>query len=118
MFEWCLILSHRSIIRRGVGGWNQPDGEMLKGRLDMVVLRTLLGGDAHGPTIGKVIEHTSEDILELEQGLVYPALHRLEVRESVSSYWGASENNRKAKLYRLTVAGRNNSSVRRAAGGK
>ena len=58
---------------------------------------------AHHP---KVIEHTSEDVLEVEQGSLYPALHRLEDRGWVSSYWGASENNRKAKFYRLTVAGR------------
>jgi transcriptional regulator len=82
------------------------DAEMLKGTLDMMILRTLIGGDAHGHTIAKVIERTSEDILEVEQGSLYPALHRLEDRGWVSSYWGASENNRKAKYYRLTVMGR------------
>ena len=82
------------------------DGEMLKGTLDMMILRTLVTGDAHGHTIAKVIEHTSEDVLEVEQGSLYPALHRLEDRGWVSSYWGASENNRKAKFYRLTAAGR------------
>ncbi len=65
-----------------------------------------VGGDAHGHTIAKVIERTSEDVLEVEQGSLYPALHRLEDRGWVSSYWGASENNRKAKFYRLTAAGR------------
>jgi len=85
---------------------NQQDGEMLKGTLDMMILRTLVGGDAHGHTIAKVIEHTSEDVLEVEQGSLYPALHRLEDRGWVSSYWGSSENNRKAKFYRLTAAGR------------
>ena len=84
----------------------QPDAEMLKGTLDMMILRTLVGGDAHGHTIAKVIEHTSEDVLEVEQGSLYPALHRLEDRGWVSSYWGASENNRKARFYRLTAAGR------------
>lgn len=82
------------------------DGEMLKGTLDMMILRTLVGGDAHGHTIAKVIEHTSEDVLEVEQGSLYPALHRLEDRGWVSSYWGVSENNRKAKFYRLTAPGR------------
>ena len=81
-------------------------GEMLQGTLDMLILRTLVTGDAHGHTIAKVIERTSEDILEVEQGSLYPALHRLEDRGWVSSYWGASENNRKAKFYRLTVTGR------------
>jgi transcriptional regulator len=84
----------------------QQDGEMLKGTLDMMVLRTLATGDAHGHTIAKVIERTSEDVLEVEQGSLYPALHRLEDRGWVSSYWGASENNRKAKFYRLTAAGK------------
>ena len=81
-------------------------GEMLQGTLDMLVLRTLVMGDAHGHTIAKVIERTSEDVLEVEQGSLYPALHRLEDRGWVSSYWGASENNRKAKFYKLTATGR------------
>jgi len=84
----------------------QPDSEMLKGTLDMMILRTLVGGDAHGHTIAKVIEHTSEDVLEVEQGSLYPALHRLEDRGWVSSHWGSSDNNRKAKFYRLTAEGR------------
>ena len=87
-------------------GKDQTDAEMLKGTLDMMILRTLVAGDAHGHTIAKVIERTSEDILEVEQGSLYPALHRLEDRGWVSSYWGASENNRKAKFYRLTNAGK------------
>src|SRR5277367_2903870 len=81
-------------------------GEMLQGTLDMLVLRTLVMGDAHGHTIAKVIERTSEDVLEVEQGSLYPALHRLEDRGWVSSYWGLSENNRKAKFYKLTTAGK------------
>ncbi|MGC2399041.1 MAG: PadR family transcriptional regulator [Acidobacteriaceae bacterium] len=85
----------------------KPDNnEMLKGTLDMMILRTLLLGGAHGHTIAKVIERSSEDVLEVEQGSLYPALHRLEARGWVSSYWGTSENNRKAKFYRLTAAGR------------
>jgi PadR family transcriptional regulator, regulatory protein PadR len=85
---------------------SQSGTEMLKGTLDMMILRTLVTGDAHGHTIAKLIERTSEDVLEVEQGSLYPALHRLEDRSWVSSYWGASENNRKAKFYRLTAAGR------------
>jgi PadR family transcriptional regulator PadR len=80
--------------------------EMLKGTLDMMILRTLVVGDAHGHTIAKVIERSSEDVLEVEQGSLYPALHRLENRGWVKSYWGTSENNRKAKFYRLRTAGR------------
>jgi len=80
--------------------------DMLKGTLDMMVLRTLISGAAHGHTIAKVIERSSEDVLDVEQGSLYPALHRLEDRGWVSSYWGASENNRRAKFYRLTAGGR------------
>ncbi len=80
--------------------------EMLQGTMDMLILRTLLLGPAHGHTIAKVIEHTSENVLEVEQGSLYPALHRLKDRGWVSSYWGTSENNRKAKFYKLTAAGR------------
>jgi PadR family transcriptional regulator len=82
------------------------DVDMLKGTLDMLILRTLVMGPAHGHTIAHVIEHTSENVLDVEQGSLYPALHRLEDRGWVSSYWGASENNRKAKFYQLTAAGR------------
>ena len=81
-------------------------GEILQGTLDMLILRTLVLGPAHGHTIARVIESTSENALEVEQGSLYPALHRLEDRGWVSSEWGASENNRKAKFYRLTTAGR------------
>jgi PadR family transcriptional regulator, regulatory protein PadR len=82
------------------------NNDMLKGTMDMMILRTLLLGDAHGHTIAKIIERSSEDVLEVEQGSLYPALHRLEARGWVTSYWGASENNRKAKFYALTVAGK------------
>jgi PadR family transcriptional regulator PadR len=84
-----------------------PDaGEILQGTLDMLILRTLVMGPAHGHTIAQVIEHTSENALEIEQGSLYPALHRLEDRGWLSSAWGVSENNRKAKFYRLTAGGR------------
>ena len=89
-----------------MGKREEPNAEMLKGTLDMMILRTLVTGDAHGHTIAKVIERTSEDVLEVEQGSLYPALHRLEDRGWVTSYWGVSENNRKAKFYRLTTVGK------------
>ncbi|RZU41407.1 PadR family transcriptional regulator [Edaphobacter modestus] len=82
------------------------DSEMLQGTLDMLILKTLLMGPAHGHTIAHIIEHTSEDILQVEQGSLYPALHRLEDRGWLSSSWGTSENNRKAKFYKLTAAGK------------
>ena len=84
----------------------QANGEMLQGTLDMLVLRTLVMGKAHGHTIAHVIENTSEEVLQVEQGSLYPALHRLEDRGWVKSSWGLSENNRKAKFYELTAAGK------------
>src|ERR1700716_3097992 len=99
-------LSIEVLVERPMPPKNQSNSEMLKGTLDMMILRTLIGGDAHGHTIAKVIERTSEDVLEVEQGSLYTALHRLEDRGWVSSYWGTSENNRKAKFYKLTDAGR------------
>jgi len=80
--------------------------EMLLGTLDMLILRTLRMGAAHGHTIARVIEHTSDEVFQVEQGSLYPALHRLEERGWLASYWGASENNRKAKFYKLTAAGK------------
>jgi transcriptional regulator len=87
-------------------GRSKKEQELLLGTLDMLILQTLVMGPAHGHTIAHVIEHTSDDVLEIEQGSLYPALHRLEDRGWVSSYWGPSENNRKARFYRLTAAGR------------
>jgi transcriptional regulator len=80
--------------------------EMPLGTLDMLVLRTLVLGPAHGHTIANAIERGSEDVLQVEHGSLYPALHRLEDRGWIASFWGTSENNRKAKYYRLTPAGR------------
>ena len=76
--------------------------EMLQGTLDMLVLQTLVLGAAHGHTIAHAIEQRSEDVLQIEHGSLYPALHRLEDRCWIASFWGTSENNRKAKYYRLT----------------
>ena len=81
-------------------------GEVLQGTLDMLILRTLVMGPAHGHTVARAIEQTSENALEIEQGSLYPARHRLEDRGWVKSEWGVSENNRKAKYYRLTQMGR------------
>src|SRR5215472_12981095 len=80
--------------------------EMLQGTLDMLVLRTLCSGPAHGHTIAHGIEHGSEDVLQVEHGSLYPALHRLEDRGWIASFWGTSDNNRKARYYRLTKTGR------------
>ena len=80
--------------------------EMLQGTLDMLVLQTLITGPAHGHTIAHVIEHASEDVLQVEQGSLYPALHRLIKRGWIVCEDGTSENNRKAKYYKLTAKGR------------
>jgi len=80
--------------------------EMIQGTLDMLVLQTLVLGPAHGHTIACAIERRSEDVLQIEHGSLYPALYRLENRGWIASFWGTSENNRKAKYYRLTPAGK------------
>ena len=82
------------------------DGEMLQGTLDLLILQTLIPGPAHGHTIAHVIEHRSEQVLQVEHGSLYPALHRLESRGWIASFWGTSDNNRKARYYRLTSKGR------------
>jgi transcriptional regulator len=79
---------------------------MLQGTLDLLILQSLALGAAHGHTIAHAIERGSDRILQVEHGSLYPALHRLEDRGLVASFWGTSENNRKAKYYRLTAAGR------------
>src|SRR5437899_7883401 len=85
---------------------NSLQGEMLQGTLDLLILQTLVLGPAHGHTIAHVIERRSEDVLQVEHGSLYPALHRLEDRGWIASFWGTSENNRKARYYRLTTSGR------------
>jgi PadR family transcriptional regulator PadR len=80
--------------------------EMVQGTLDMLILRTLVLGPAHGQAIAHTIERGSEDVLQVEHGSLYPALHRLQNRGWIAAFWGTSENNRKAKYYRLTPEGR------------
>jgi PadR family transcriptional regulator, regulatory protein PadR len=80
--------------------------ELLQGTLDMLILRTLLLGPAHGHAITKAIEFNSDEVLQVEQGSLYPALHRLIKRGWITFEQGASENNRRAKFYRLTAKGR------------
>ena len=87
-------------------GNNPIRGELLQGTLDLLILKTLAVGPAHGHTIAHVIERRSDDVLQVEHGSLYPALHRLEDRGWIASFWGTSENNRKARYYRLTPTGR------------
>jgi transcriptional regulator len=85
---------------------NNKDGELLQGTLDMLVLKALVRGTMHGYGVAEWIEQTSEEVLKVEEGALYPALHRLELRGLLASKWGISENNRRAKYYSLTSAGR------------
>lgn len=80
--------------------------ELLQGTLDMLVLRTLQWGPRHGHGIGQAIRSQSDDLLKVETGSLYPALHRLEKRGWLKSEWGVSEANQKAKYYRLTATGK------------
>lgn len=80
--------------------------ELLQGTLGLLILRTLLLGPRHGHAIAKAIEFRSEDVLQVEQGSLYPALHRLIKRRWITVEDGTSENNRRAKFYRLTARGR------------
>ena len=80
--------------------------ELLQGTLDLLILRTLLLGPTHGHAIAKAIEYRSDEVLQVEQGSLYPALHRLLRRKWITAEDGSSENNRRAKFYRLTAKGR------------
>jgi transcriptional regulator len=80
--------------------------ELLQGTLDLLILRTLLRGPVHGHAIAKAIEFNSDEVLQVEQGSLYPALHRLIKRKWISVEEGTSENNRRAKFYKLTAEGR------------
>jgi transcriptional regulator len=80
--------------------------DLLQGTLDMLILRTLLFGPAHGHSIAHAIEHASEEVLQVEHGSLYPALHRLVRQGLLAAKDGISENNRKAKYYSLTAKGR------------
>ncbi|HEV3142001.1 MAG TPA: PadR family transcriptional regulator [Vicinamibacterales bacterium] len=81
-------------------------GDFLPGTLDMLILKTLSRGPLHGYAIVQFIHDASRDVLEVEEGALYPALHRLEVRGLLRATWGTSDNNRRAKFYALTALGR------------
>jgi PadR family transcriptional regulator PadR len=83
----------------------RPKSDLLQGTLDLLVLKTLGLGPQHGWGISQRIQQISRDVLQVNQGSLYPALHRLEQQGWIASEWGTSENNRQAKFYRLTRAG-------------
>jgi transcriptional regulator len=84
-----------------------PDaGELIQGTLEMLVLKALARGPLHGYGVAEWIQNTSQQVLKVEEGALYPALHRLELRGLLKAEWGASDNNRRAKFYELTADGR------------
>jgi PadR family transcriptional regulator, regulatory protein PadR len=87
-------------------GTKKDEPAFLPGTLDMLVLKTLSRGAMHGYSIAQFIQEASLEVLRVEEGALYPALHRLEVRGWLRSEWGTSDNNRRAKFYRLTALGR------------
>jgi transcriptional regulator len=93
-------IRHKRFMKRG------PSRDLIQGTLDMLVLRTLGRGPLHGYAIAVAIEHRSADELRVEEGALYPALHRLELGGLLKSEWKLSETNRRAKFYQLTAAGR------------
>jgi transcriptional regulator len=86
--------------RSGLGG------DVLRGTLDVLILKALARGPRHGYAIAETIQQASDQVLRVEEGALYPALHRLELRGLLRAEWGASDNNRRAKFYALTAAGR------------
>jgi PadR family transcriptional regulator PadR len=84
---------------------NAESGDLLQGTLEMLVLKALARGPLHGYAVAEWIHQTSQQLLKVEEGALYPALHRLELRGLLEAEWGASENNRRAKFYRLTAEG-------------
>ena len=80
--------------------------ELLQGTLDLLILRTLLAGPTHGHAVAKYIQRTSEDLLQVETGSLYPALHRLEAKGWIGASWELSDKGKRARFYRLTPRGR------------
>jgi PadR family transcriptional regulator PadR len=87
-------------------GTKHDEPAFMPGTLDMLVLKTVSRGAMHGYSIAQFIQQASSDVLKVEEGALYPALHRLEVRGLLKAEWGTSDNNRRAKFYRLTALGR------------
>jgi PadR family transcriptional regulator len=85
---------------------NKDPGDLLQGTLDLLILKSLARGPMHGYGVAEWIHESSQDVLHVEEGALYPALHRLELRGLLSAEWGTSENNRRAKYYALTAAGK------------
>jgi len=89
-----------------MGDRKDKTGDLVQGTLDMLVLKALERGPRHGYAVAEWIQSTSDDVLRVEEGALYPALHRLELRGLLRAEWGISDNNRRAKYYALTASGR------------
>jgi PadR family transcriptional regulator PadR len=89
-----------------MGEGRDKQGELMQGTLDLLVLKALTHGSKHGYSVANWIRSASDEVLSVEEGALYPALHRLELRGLLRSEWGTSDNNRRAKYYELTAAGR------------
>jgi transcriptional regulator len=89
-----------------IEGKMPPSTDLLQGTLDLLILQTLAAGPMHGWAIAQRIQQISQEVLQIGQGSLYPALHRLEYKGWIKAEWGASENNRRAKYYALTLAGK------------
>ena len=87
-------------------GSERSNGELVQGTLDMLILRTLARGPSHGWGVAQHIRRVSDEVLRVEEGSLYPALHRPELAGDLAAEWGVSENNRRARIYRLTARGR------------
>jgi PadR family transcriptional regulator, regulatory protein PadR len=84
----------------------ESEGDLLQGTLDLLILKSLARGPMHGYGVAEWIHESSQDVLRVEEGALYPALHRLELRGLLSAEWGVSDNNRRAKFYALTATGK------------
>ena len=84
----------------------RPNIDLLQGTLDVLILKALTGGPSHGYGIARWLEQVTDDVLRIEEGSLYPALHRMEQKGWIESEWGLSDNNRRAKFYKLTGSGR------------
>ena len=96
------LLSHKSLM----GKDDSNNGELIQGTLEMLVLKALARGPLHGYAVAEWIHQSSQQVLRVEEGALYPALHRMELRGMLDAKWGASESNRRARFYQLTTEGR------------
>jgi PadR family transcriptional regulator, regulatory protein PadR len=97
---------HRLLSHKLFMGRNDNNGDLIQGTLEMLVLKALARGPRHGYAIAEWIHQSSQQVLRVEEGALYPALHRMEMRGMLDAKWGASESNRRARFYQLTAEGR------------